>query len=94
MGPMSRLVDHFESAREFAPPEDVRVTGGWSSARRLRYARPEQAGTGEGPYVETTDWRWDGAVEAAGPMTALVVLATDDQIYWAKAERPEERRTP
>ena len=67
------------------------MSGTWGSAKpQRRYASPEQAATGEGPFVETVDWRWDGKFEGASPLVGLALLAVDQRLYWVKSQPPAE----
>jgi hypothetical protein len=64
------------------------MSGAWSGKPQLRYASPKQAGTGEGPYVETVDWRWEGFLESDLPFVGIAVLALDQRLYWVKSQPP------
>jgi len=88
---VERAIQYFGGLREVVTAEDVRMSGAWSGKPQRRYASPEQLGTGEGPYVETVDWRWDGAFESASPFVGIAVLAMDQRLYWVKSRPPVAR---
>jgi hypothetical protein len=64
------------------------MSGAWTGKPQLRYASPEQEGTGEGPYVETVDWRWEGTLESDVPFVGIAVLAFHQRFFWAKSQSP------
>ena len=74
--------------RDVLPANPVRMSGAWTGKPQLRYASPEQAGTGEGPYVQTVDWRWEGTLESEGPFAGIALLAFDERFFWVKSDPP------
>jgi hypothetical protein len=85
---MSRGLDHFQSLREVVPTEAVRASGTWVSKPQGRHVSPTQAGTGEGRFVETIDWQWDGTFETASPLAGIALLLRDERLYWVKSQPP------
>jgi hypothetical protein len=88
---VDRAIEYFRCLREVLAAEDVRMSGAWSGKPQLRYASPAQLGSGEGPYIETVDWRWDGAFESVNPFVGIAVLAIDQRLYWVKSQPPVAR---
>lgn len=85
---MDEASEFFRALRGVVPANDVRMSGAWSAHHQRRYASPEQAGTGEGPYLETVDWHWGGSVESVVPFVGLALLATDQRLFWVKSQPP------
>jgi hypothetical protein len=83
--------DYFQAWPPIVAAEDARIGGAWTAKPQRRYASAKQSGTGEGPFIETVDWRWDGAFEAASSLVGLAMLVVDGRVYWAKSEPPAER---
>jgi hypothetical protein len=48
----------FECLGRLIAPQRVRMNGAWTGKPQRRYASPHQLGSGEGPFIETIDWRW------------------------------------
>ena len=67
------------------------MSGAWSAKTQRRYASPAQMGTGEGPYDESVDWRWDGAFESVSPFVGIALLAIDARLHWVKSGPPAAR---
>jgi hypothetical protein len=88
---MDPLIEYFESLREVVTAEEVRMSGAWANKPQRRYASPKQSGTGEGPFVETVDWRWDGALEGGSPLVGLALLAVEQRLYWVKSQPAVDR---
>lgn len=63
----------------------VRVDGAWTRSTRRTYARPDQAGSGEGPFVDVEDAVFRGACTAATPIAAIAFLVRSDAIHWVKS---------
>ncbi len=78
----------FHGLQEVVGAHEARMSGAWSTARRLQYASRAQDGSGEGPFVEVFDWRWDGAFDSPSPLVGIAFLAHEGSLYWAKSERP------
>ena len=83
---MDPAAEYFRALREVLPAEEVRIAGAWSAKPQLRYASPTQQGTGEGPFVETVDWRWEGTVESATPVAGIAIRVIDHRASWAKSQ--------
>jgi hypothetical protein len=81
----------FQSLRDVVACEDVRMSGAWVATQQRRYASPAQAGTGEGPYTDVTDWRWDGVFESASPLAGIALLSVGERLYWVKSHPPTLR---
>jgi hypothetical protein len=67
------------------PPIPVVFAGSWSAPLRRVYARPEQYGSGSGPFSSIVDTVWSGTIECEAPVAALAFLEVERQIYWAKS---------
>jgi hypothetical protein len=74
--------------RDVVPANEVRMSGTWSAKTQRRYASREQLGTGEGPYRETVDWKWDGLFESVGTFVGIAIVATEHHLYWVKSGPP------
>jgi hypothetical protein len=85
---MDSALDSFRALPAVVPAEDVRMRGAWAGKPQRRYASQQQSGTGEGPYIETVDWRWDGAFEGASPLVGLALLSLGKRLYWVKSHPP------
>ena len=80
------LVDSISSALAVVvPEEEAEVNGQWTSSRRNVYKNQSQLGSGEGPYVEVVDRRWQGNIRCAKPLVAIGFLITEREIWWAKS---------
>jgi hypothetical protein len=88
---MDQAIEYLQGFREVVTAEDVRMSGAWASTTQRRYASPKQSGTGEGPYIETIDWRWDGTFESASALAGLALLLVDRRFYWVKSQPPLAR---
>jgi hypothetical protein len=88
---MDWAIEYFQGLPEVVGAEEVRMAGAWAAKPQRRYASPKQAGTGEGPFIETIDWRWDGAFEGASALAGIVLLAVDRRLFWVKSQPPTER---
>jgi hypothetical protein len=73
---VDRTSEYFRCLTEIVSSGEVRMSGAWSGKPQRRYASPKQLGTGEGPFIETVDWRWDGVFEGAVPLAGLAMLLT------------------
>jgi len=80
--------EYFRPLGKVLPAEEVRMSGAWSPKPQLRYASPAQLGTGEGPYVQTVDWRWEGTVACAAPLVGIAILVVEGHAYWVKSQIP------
>jgi len=81
-----RLLDQLDSSIcDLVPGESVEFGGEWTTSSRQAYKSEAQIGTGSGPFVEVVDFRWRGALTAAGPFSGIAFLLTADNLYWAKA---------
>jgi hypothetical protein len=87
---MDWATEYFQGLSGIVAAEEVRMGGGWAAKPQRRYVSPKQSGTGEGPFVETIDWRWDGTFEGASPLAGLVLLAVERRVFWAKSQPPSE----
>jgi hypothetical protein len=65
--------------------EEVVVEGRWTTSMRKTYRDVSQSGSGEGPYVEVIDHRWQGAMRGAGPLVGIGFLITAGELWWAKS---------
>lgn len=88
---MDSALDLFQALRAVVPGEEIRMHGVWAGKPQRRYASPQQSGTGEGPYIETVDWRWDGAFEGASALTGLAILSLGQRLSWVKSVPPTVR---
>ncbi|HEY6462945.1 MAG TPA: hypothetical protein VIY73_22395 [Polyangiaceae bacterium] len=88
---MATLSEYFEGLSSVLAPEDVRLTGAWASKTTRRYASRNQLGTGEGPFVDVIDWRWEGRLEGASPLVGLALLFHEGRITWVKSRPPAPR---
>jgi hypothetical protein len=70
---------------DLVPGESVEFGGEWTTSSRQAYKSEAQISTGSGPFVEVVDFRWRGALTAAGPFSGIAFLHTADNLYWAKA---------
>jgi hypothetical protein len=87
----STAAEFFQGLSDVVPPDEVRMSGAWESPKhQRRYASPEQAGTGDGPFVETVDWRWEGNLGGAGLFVGLALLVAEQRVYWVKSQPPAE----
>jgi len=84
-------IEYFQGLPEIVAADEARMTGGWGAKPQRRYASPKQTGTGEGPFIETIDWRWEGMFDGAAPLAGLVLLAAERRMFWVKSEPPTER---
>ncbi len=84
-------MEYFQGLREVVSAEAVRMSGAWSRKPQRRYASPTQSGGGEGPFIDTIDWRWDGAFESSSPLAGLALLLVDQRLYWVKSQPPVAR---
>jgi hypothetical protein len=85
---VDRVFELFRELGAIVPSTEVRMSGTWSAKAQRRYATREQLGTGEGPFVETVDWRWEGVLASLEPFVGIAVLATNDTLYWVKSQPP------
>ncbi len=67
------------------------MTGAWTGKPQRRYASSSQFGSGKGPFIDTVDWRWEGAFEGPSSMVGLAILSTDECWYWVKSQPPVPR---
>jgi hypothetical protein len=86
----SMMAEFFRGLAEVVASETVRMSGAWAGKPQRRYASPEQSGTGEGPFVETVDWSWEGTFDGTSPLVGLALLVTDQHFYWVKSHPPAE----
>src|SRR5262245_31046743 len=70
------------------PAEPVEVSGAWSTTRRRTYASATQLGSGEGPFVEVVDVRWQGTLACAVPLAGYLFMITSDEASWVKSSPP------
>jgi len=82
------VFEYFRPLRDVLRGEEVRIAGAWSPKPQLRYASAAQLGTGEGPYLQTVDWRWDGTVECAASLVGIAILMVEERAYWVKSQPP------
>jgi hypothetical protein len=59
--------------------------GTWSTSLRRVYASLSQLGSGEGPFVEIIDARWNAHLSAEFAFGVMAFLATPREVYWSKA---------
>jgi hypothetical protein len=85
---MDRAFAFFDGLRDVVAAEGVRMSGAWAEKPQRRYASPNQAGTGEGPFIQTIDWRWDGTFHSISPLAGLALLSVEDHLYWVKSHPP------
>jgi hypothetical protein len=85
---MDRTNDYFLGLQEIVGTEEVQMSGAWNVKRQRRYASPTQSGTGEGPFIETFDWRWEGTFLGSSPLVGLALLSSARHTYWAKSAPP------
>lgn len=88
---MERALEYFQALREVVKGNEVYMSGAWVGKPQRRYASPEQFGTGEGPFVDTVDWRWDGTFESTSPIAGIALLAVEQRLFWVKSEPPSAR---
>ena len=88
---MVDALEYFQGLGAVLPTEEVHMSGAWASKPQRRYASPKQAGTGEGPFIETIDWRWEGNFESAAPLAGIALLLRDQRVYWVKSQPPVAR---
>lgn len=88
---MNGAIEYFEGLSEVLAAEEIRMSGAWSDKAQRRYASPDQLGTGTGPYIETVDWRWDGAFEGGSPLVGVAMLVRDGYFHWTKSLPPVAR---
>jgi hypothetical protein len=80
------LLDQLDSSIcDLVPGETVEFGGEWTTSSRQAYKSEAQIGTGSGPFVEVIDFRWRGALTAAGPFSGIALLRTANNLHWAKS---------
>jgi hypothetical protein len=87
----SRIAEFFQGLSGAVAPEKVRLSGAWAGRSQRRYASLKQSGTGEGPFIDVVDWRWEGTLEGDSPLVGLALLVTDERFYWVKSHPPADR---
>lgn len=90
---MDEASEYLQGFREVVTAEEVHMSGTWASTIQRRYASATQSGSGEGPYLETINWRWDGTFESASPLDGLALLLVDRRFYWVKSQPARGRPT-
>jgi hypothetical protein len=70
---------------DLVPEQPVACRGAWSTVLRRVYASPSQLGSGEGPFVEIVDARWNAELSAEFAFSVMAFLVTPLEIYWSKA---------
>lgn len=88
---MNELHEFFDGLQRAIGAEDVTISGAWTSQVHRRYASKAQAGSGEGPFVDSTDWRWEGRFEAAAPLVSVALLVQGGRFRWVKSQPASDR---
>jgi len=73
------------SLRRLNSEQLIMCHGAWSTSLRRVYASLSQLGSGEGPFVEIIDARWNANLSAEFAFGVIAFLATPREIYWSKA---------
>jgi len=82
----TRFLQRLDSSlSDMVPDQLVACHGAWSTNLRRVYASLSQLGSGEGPFVEIVDARWNASLSAEFAFGVMALLLTPREIYWSKA---------
>lgn len=70
--------------------QSVVFEGSWQPKTRRSYERVEQAGSGEGPFIDVIDWRWRGTVSSPASISAVAFMAIGGECWWSKSKPPQQ----
>jgi len=77
------------SLAALGPRTPVEITGEWLPVARRAYQRPNQKGSGDGPFVDVVDLRWRGTLACSAPIAGIAFLVTDAELFWSKSAPAE-----
>lgn len=93
----------FDGLSDVVATEEAHLSGGWVGKSQRRYASPDQAHNGEGPFIDVVDWRWEGEpqvlVQVKGVAFAVMLLPASSvkvgrNRLWCLRERLAARLRP
>ena len=85
--PFLRLLQ--DSLASFRTGAMAHLAGEWRARSRRTYRDSSQLGSGVGPFIDVTDFCWEGSLAGPTAMAAIGFLRTATALHWVKSCPPQ-----